>query len=118
MNTPISVRLPGMLRIVMLLFALVAAAAVPAFAIDFESARAAGLVGEVDNGFVAIPPSAKTQETALVTAVNNERRAVYAEIAAKNGTSIEVAALRTFEKRYPSFPAGTWIQIQGKWTRK
>jgi len=50
--------------------------------------------------------------------VNQQRREAYAGIAAKNGITLEVAGQRTFEKRYPGFPAGTWVQMQGKWSKK
>jgi len=50
--------------------------------------------------------------------VNKQRLAVYSEIAAKNGISVEVTGQRTFEKRYPSFPAGTWVKIKGVWSKK
>ena len=98
--------------------ALTATSAVAAFALDLETARSKGLVGEVDNGYIAIPPGAGDEAKQLVGGVNTERRAAYAEIATKNGISVETAGQRTFEKRYPGFPAGTWVQMQGKWSKK
>jgi len=97
---------------------LLAASAASAFALDFETARAKGLVGEVDNGYIAIPPKAGSEAAGLVATVNKERRAVYTEIATKNGISVEATGQRTFEKRYPDFPAGTWVQVKGVWSQK
>lgn len=118
MNAHLTLRATSFFRIITLLIALVTATTMSAFAIDLETARSKGLVGEVDNGYIAIPPGAGTDAQPLVGTVNQERRAAYADIAAKNGISVEVAGQRTFEKRYPGFPTGTWVQLQGKWSRK
>ncbi len=105
-------------RTAALLFTLLMASTASAYAIDLETARSKGLVGEVDSGYIAIPPGAGAEAQPLVGTVNQERRAAYADIATKNGVSLEVAGQRTFEKRFPGFPAGTWVQVQGKWSRK
>jgi len=89
-----------------------------AFALDFDTALTKGLVGEVDNGYIAIPPKAGNEAAELVGEVNAKRRVVYKEIAEKNGISIEATGQRTFQKRYPDFPTGTWVKIQGAWSQK
>lgn len=89
-----------------------------AFAIDLETARAKGLVGEVDNGYLAIPPGAGADAKQLVDTVNQQRKTVYIDIAAKNGITVEATGQRTFEKRFPDFPAGTWVQMKGIWSKK
>ncbi|WP_294343727.1 YdbL family protein [Prosthecochloris sp.] len=88
------------------------------FAIDLQSALSRGLAGEVDNGYLAIPPGATNEAQPLVKSVNNQRRAAYASLATKNGVTPEIAGQVTFEKRYPEFPVGTWVKIQGRWTQK
>jgi uncharacterized protein len=118
MNITHTQRANALFRTAALLFTLLMASTAAAFAIDLETARSKGLVGEVDNGYIAIPPGAGAEAQPLVGTVNQERRAAYAGIATKNGISVEVAGQRTFEKRFPGFPAGTWVQIQGKWSRK
>jgi uncharacterized protein len=117
MNITPTLRANAVFRTAALLFTLLMASTA-AFAIDLETARSKGLVGEVDNGYIAVPPGAGTEAQPLVGTVNQERRAAYADIATKNGISVEVAGQRTFEKRFPVFPAGTWVQVQGKWSRK
>lgn len=73
-----------LLTILSLVFALTA---IPAFAADLHSARAAGQIGEKADGFVtALDPSVKE----LVDEVNAKRRAQYADVAAKKGQTIEV----------------------------
>ncbi|NTV61633.1 MAG: YdbL family protein [Chlorobiaceae bacterium] len=102
----------------MLFVALMISWSASVLALDLPTARSQGLVGEVDSGYIAIPPGASQEAKSLVTAINNERRAAYTSLAVKNGVTIEISGQLTFEKRYPSFPAGTWVQIQGKWLRK
>ena len=118
MNFFITDRAASFFRTAAILIALLLATGVSAFALDLETARNKGLVGEVDNGYIAIPPGAGTDAQQLVSTVNKERLAAYADIATKNGISVDVAGKRTFEKRYPGFPAGTWVQILGKWSKK
>jgi uncharacterized protein YdbL (DUF1318 family) len=118
MYNNIAFRTASLMKSFVLLLAMLAATASAALAIDLETARSRGLVGEADNGYIAIPPGAGTEARPLVGTVNQERRAVYAEIAEKNGITLDAAGQRTFEKRYPAFPAGTWVQIQGKWSKK
>ncbi len=88
------------------------------FAIDLQTALSKGLAGEVDSGYLAVPPGATNEAKPLVQSVNTQRRAAYASIAQKNGVTPEIAGTATFEKRYPQFPAGTWVKIQGRWMQK
>lgn len=88
------------------------------FAIDLQTALSKGLAGEVDSGYLAIPPGASNEAQPLVNSVNNQRRSAYASLAQKNGVTPEVAGQATFEKRYPQFPPGTWVKIQGRWMQK
>lgn len=111
-------RLATLAKTFVLFFTILAASAASAFALDLETARAKGLVGEVDNGYIAIPPGAGTEAQQLVETVNKQRQTVYSEIATKNGISVEVTGQRTFEKRYPDFPAGTWVKIKDAWSKK
>jgi uncharacterized protein YdbL (DUF1318 family) len=111
-------RLATLAKTFVLFFTLFAASAASAFALDLETARSKGLIGEVDDGYIAIPPGKGTEAQQLVENVNQERRAVYTDIAKKNGISVEATGQRTFEKRYPGFPAGTWVKIKGAWSQK
>lgn len=87
-------------------------------AIDLQTALSKGLAGEVDSGYLAIPPGASNEAQPLVSSVNNQRRSAYASLAQKNGVTPEIAGQATFEKRYPQFPPGTWVKIQGRWMQK
>ncbi|MCX6178341.1 MAG: YdbL family protein [Chlorobiales bacterium] len=92
--------------------------AAPAFALDLETARSTGLAGEVDNGLLSVPPGAPGEAQPLISTINNSRRAEYAKVAAKNNLALDVVGGMMFQKIYARLPAGTWVQIQGKWTKK
>ncbi len=90
----------------------------PAFALDLETARTNGLAGEVDNGLLAIPPGAPGDAAELINSTNNGRRAEYAKIAAQNNLSLDAVGTMMSQKIYSRLPAGTWVQVQGKWIKK
>ncbi len=89
-----------------------------AFALDLETARKSGLAGEVDNGLLAIPPGAPTDAQELITSINNSRRAEYAKVAAQNNLTLEAVGTMMSQKIYARIPAGTWVEVNGKWIKK
>lgn len=97
---------------------LVVAMTASASALDLDAARAKGLAGEVDNGLLAVPPGASNEAEPVIAAINNQRRAEYAKIAAQNNLGLQVVGTMMFQKIYPRLPAGTWVQIQGTWKQK
>jgi len=111
-------RKAALAKTVVLFITLLFAFTSSAFALDLETALTKGLVGEVDDGYIAIPPKVGNEAAGLVDEVNGKRLDVYKEIAEKNGISVEATGQRTFQKRYPDFPAGTWVKIQGTWSQK
>lgn len=101
-----------------LFLTLLFASTASALALDLDTALKQGLAGEVDNGYIAIPPNAGSEAAQLVDSVNKQRLEVYKGIAEKNGISVEATGQLTFQKRYPNFPAGTWVKIKGAWSQK
>jgi len=101
-----------------LLTMLMMSMAAATFALDLQTARSSGLAGEVDNGLLAIPPGAASEAQPLIETINNSRRVEYANVAAKNNLTIEVVGGMMFQKIYTRLPAGTWVQIEGKWAKK
>jgi hypothetical protein len=98
---------------------LVFGAALPSAALDLDTARAQGLVGEQSDGYVgAVSPSASGDVKALVAEVNGKRRAAYADIAKKNGTAPDAVAALSGQKLIERAPAGQWIGDKGRWTQK
>ena len=60
-----------------------------ASALDLQTARKSGMVGELPSGYVqALQPSPEVH--ALVEEVNAKRRAEYTRISKENGQSVEV----------------------------
>lgn len=103
-----------------LALALVLGIALPAAAaLDLDSAKQQGVVGEKMDGYVGIvtkSPSPEVRE--LVESVNAKRRAAYQEIARKNGTAVEAVGALAGQKLIDRAPAGQWIGNGGHWYRK
>jgi uncharacterized protein YdbL (DUF1318 family) len=83
-------------------------------------ARADGLVGERWDGFAAVVPARPPADVkALVERINAWRRARYADIAAKNGTTVEAVGTITAKKLVERLPPGSYVMDQsGAWKRK
>lgn len=87
---------------------------------SLEDAKAAGLVGERPDGYLGVVPSeAPLDIVQLVEEINAKRRDAYAEIAAKNGTSVEAVAVLTADKLYQKASPGDYLMNEnGQWVRK
>jgi len=100
-----------------ILFGLLLAAST-AFAADLATVKAQGLVGEQNNGYLGLVKNDAADVKALVTDVNGQRKAQFAQIAAKNGIAVEEAAkvfareaaARTAPGNYIQNPAGGWVK--------
>lgn len=86
-------------------------------ALDLDTAKSQGLVGEQTDGYLGIViPSPEVEY--LTTQINQQRREAYARIAKKNGISVDkvgrLAARKLFEKaaasEYFEKPDGGWVQ--------
>ena len=65
--------------------------AVPAFALDLQTARQQGVLGEKADGYVAVL-KATPEATKLADEVNAARKAEYTRISKENGQSVDVVA--------------------------
>ena len=102
----------------LLLFALSFALA-PAAALDLDTARAQGLVGEQTDGYVgAVKGQGGEEVRQLVDEVNAKRRARYEEIARQQGTAVEAVAALAGQKLIDRMPPGSWIGANGHWYQK
>jgi len=88
-----------------------------AWALGLQEAKAQGLVGELQTGYLgAIKSGPEVQ--ALVDEINQARRQQYTAIAKRNGTSVAVvealAGKKAIEKaspgEYVQDPSGAWVQ--------
>jgi uncharacterized protein len=90
-----------------------------AFAADLKTAKEQGWIGEQTNGYLGLVKSdAPADVKALVAEVNGQRKAQFAQIAAKNGIAepdaakvfAREAAERTLPGNYIQSPAGGWVK--------
>ncbi len=80
--------------------------------------KSRGIVGENNQGFLEMLKG-QTEKQNVVTAENQDRKSIYAQIARQTGTDIKVVgqrrALQIAEKATP----GEWLQDpSGKWYQK
>lgn len=103
--------------------ALALSAAAPAYAASatVEAAKASCVIGEQTDGYLGVIDNAKADEALKreVRSINQQRKAAYAELAAKNGVTIEQAAQVTAERLLNGAPSGHCIQApDGGWVKK
>lgn len=107
-------------RIALLLALLLGLGSPLALALTLDEAKARGLVGEKVDGYIAAVAASPDPELQnLVTSTNEKRRQVYAELAQRNGISLEQVGILSGEKLRANAPAGTYVQQpSGQWQRK
>lgn len=90
----------------------------PAFALDLQSARVSGQVGEKLDGYVAAV-SASPEVGQLVSEVNAKRQAEYGRISKQNGQPVDVVAKLAAPQIISNLPAGAMYQgADGGWKKK
>lgn len=82
-----------------------------------EQARAAGTVGEQADGYLGIAKAGSSDLKGRVDAINIKRRAIYTDLAAKRGVTVqEVAAATACELLQSRVPAGGSYRLaDGNW---
>ena len=103
--------------------ALFLAAAPMASAADplVEGAIASGIVGEQADGYLGVVggKSVDAQTKRTIDEVNIKRRAVYTQLAAQKGVSVDQVAAVVAEKQVDKLPSGAYFQdASGAWKRK
>lgn len=104
--------LRGMMKVILLALIL---CGTPAWADTLDSLRASGAIGESDNGYVVARESGARAEA---DKINAKRRVIYQEKAATQGVGMDQVGKVYAEEIFRKVPAGTWIQINGNWTKK
>ena len=92
--------------------------AAPALALDLDGARSQGLLGEQADGYVGIVVRPTPELERLASEINAKRRAHYAEIAERNGTSLEAVAALAGKKLIEGAPSGQFVKTNGGWKKK
>src|SRR5581483_7571272 len=119
-------RLPKLFSALALMTALTSPLATPAFAdlasdkLAVDAAKAAGTVGEQGDGYLGfVGGSADAAVTAAVNEINAARANVYADTAAKTGTTRDVAGQATGVQLIAKTPAGQYVKpLGGNWQKK
>ena len=84
-----------------------------------DAAKAQGIVGEQGDGYLGIRGTASAEVTAAVADINKGRAGVYAQTAAKSGTSPAAAGEATAVQIFAKIPAGQYFKpLGGTWTLK
>ena len=97
--------------------ALVASAADPVV----ESAISSGTIGEQADGYLGVVSgkSVDAQTKRTIDEVNIKRRAVYTQLAAQKGATVDQVAAVVAEKQVAKLPSGAYFQdASGAWKRK
>ena len=92
--------------------------ALPALALDLHGARASGVLGEKNDGYVTVLKSAPDADK-LAAEVNAKRRAEYARISKENGQAADVVAKLAAGQIAGKLEAGAMYQdTSGNWKVK
>ena len=99
----------------------IALPAAPALADPLDDARAAGILGERPDGYVDVVAGNATPDIRkLMTDINNQRRAVYEQLAGQKGVPIEqigaIAAEKTIREKLQ--PGWYYMNASGQWQQK
>jgi len=91
-----------------------------AWAIDIRDAKAQGLVGEANTGYIAaVQTPASAEVRALIADVNGKRRARFEDTASKTGTTLAQVANRFYELAVQKTAPGNYYQdASGRWKKK
>lgn len=89
----------------------------PVLALDLQSAKGQGLVGETATGYLAaVKPGPVVQQ--LLDTINGKRKAHYQKISKRNKTSLRAVEHLAGKKAMEKTPPGQFIQVNGKWQKK
>ena len=85
-----------------------------------DAAKTQGIVGEQGTGYLGfVSGSADARVTAAVTAINEGRKAVYSQTAAKSGVTTEAAAEAAGKLLIERVPPGQFYKpLGGSWTKR
>lgn len=89
----------------------------PALALDLQTAKAQGLVGETATGYLA-PIKTTPEVQRLVNDINGKRKQHYLQIAQRNKTQLNAVEQLAGKKAIQKTPAGQFVNINGSWQKK
>lgn len=88
------------------------------YALDLDSAKSQGLLGEQPNGYLGVV-KATPEAVELASEVNEKRREAYRRIARENGITLEQVANLAGQKAIKKTPSGEYVKTPtGQWVIK
>ncbi len=88
------------------------------FAINLQSAKQQGLVGETSSGYLEAVNTANAEVSALISSVNSRRKQMYQAIAKRNGTTLNAVEHLAGMKAIKMSRSGSYIKPDGSWRKK
>ena len=107
------VKFARQLTILMLLWLPMAASA-----LDLQQAKSQGLVGELDNGYLASVGKSSTKLEGLIADINRKRKAKYQQIANSNKVTLAQIENRAGKNAIKRTTAGNYIKPKNSAWRK
>ena len=89
----------------------------PAMALDLQTAKAQGLVGETATGYLA-PVKSTPEVQKLVNDINSKRKQHYQQIAQRNKTQLNAVEQLAGKKAIEKTPPGQFVNVNGSWKKK
>ncbi len=90
----------------------------PVFAIDLQSAKSQGLVGETPAGYLEAVKQPSAEVKALIKDINTQRKQKFKDIAARNNTSLDAVEQLAGKKAIEKSKPGSYVKIGGSWQKK
>ena len=90
----------------------------PALAIDLQTAKTKGLVGETATGYLAPVKAPSGEVKKLIADINGKRKTQYQKIAERNKTSIKAVEQLAGKKAMQKSGPGSYIKPGGAWQKK
>lgn len=87
-------------------------------ALDLQSAKAQGLVGETASGYLAAVQEASPAVDTLVAEINSKRKSHYQKIASSNDTPLTTVEQLAGQKAMEKTPTGQYIDNGSGWQKK
>ena len=89
-----------------------------AFALDLQTAKVQGLVGETPTGYLAPVQGGNNEAAQLVQSINAQRKQEYEKIAQRNNTPLQAVEQLAGKQALEKTPAGQFILVGGGWKKK
>ena len=93
--------------------------AATSWAINLDQAKAQGLVGEGNRGYLGYVVAPTNAVKSLVQGINKKRKAQFSKIATDTGATIGQVEIRFYQRARKAASKGHYIQDgSGKWVKK